>query len=160
MAVLQLINEIIDNFKNQHYLYQQMSHLSRSEMEVLKKKYGPEEADEISSILNKRGDINEKVDLLNQENKNLQIQLTSTLGINEFSLSKMKVQLDDKSYEKLENILRLISQELIIISDLDQQSQQILGQSLSRSREKKVTVDVKRVQTSYKKVMEESEKLR
>ena len=157
MAAESIIEEITDNYRQQYELYERMAGLSRKELDYLKSESWDGETEQLNPLLKERLAVIQEVEELNQVNRGKQAEAIAALGLEEFSLSHLEKCLPQEQYNKLQEIIGLISRELSEINAMDLQSHDLIKQRLE-SRKKRKAADAGYVQNVYRQAMEQGKK--
>ncbi|ABI67587.1 hypothetical protein [Syntrophomonas wolfei] len=146
----EIIREIIENFKQQKQCYSRMSDLASEQLAILEKSQGQVYASEIDGLLRQRKEILDEINENNRKNKNLQQKIVKELGIEEFVLGQLEGSLESDHYQALKEQISNLSQLLEMISEKDQQSQELMQQAIKSKRQKKPRGSSQQASQAYK----------
>ncbi|NLB88188.1 MAG: hypothetical protein GX790_03025 [Syntrophomonadaceae bacterium] len=147
-----LLSEIVDNYKEQFELYKQMLNLSVQQVKLLQDNI--EDINDLHSILTARQVLMDDIINLNKENKSLQNQLISKLGIKEFVINKLEGLVEEQILKDLEKIITDISTLLSKINENDKRNEALIKQGFKKKPDDFKTTSAAKATKAYKKAMQ------
>lgn len=147
-----LLSQIIDNYKEQLKLYNQMLDLSVEQVSLLKNNL--EDINNLHSILTARKTIMDDIINLNIENKSMQSQLISRLGIKEFVINKLEGLVGDEKVKELDQVITDISTLLNRINENDKLNEALIKQGVRKKQDTVKKASAAEATAAYKKAME------
>ncbi|MDD4802941.1 MAG: flagellar export chaperone FlgN [Syntrophomonas sp.] len=156
LSTEELYTHIIENFKAQHHLYQNMADLSQQQLDLLKQNNGV--GDDLMMLLEQRQEMVAQIDDLNGHNRQAQQQITASLGLDEFVLSGLAEKLNAHRVQALQEILQALGQLMADISELDRQSNNLIRKKISDRKNNMNRRGTQVVQQAYKEMMMQTKK--
>lgn len=150
-----LLSKIVDNYRVQFNLYNQMLDLSVKQVNLLKENL--ENIDNLHSLLSARKTLMDDIINLNRENKSLQKQLISELGINEFVINKLEGLVDQQILKELDKIITDISSVLNKINENDKLNEALIKQGFKKKPDIFRKTSPANASKAYKKAMQKEE---
>jgi len=149
-----LIDNIIHNFKEQWLLCEKMAASAQEQLEMLKQAENAGIPSQVMDIVAKRQELLEDLQVLEDANRNLQEQVVSELGIDEFTLSQLEAKLENEQFAHLKEIVNQLGTILNSISEIDDQSQALMREGLSRVNKTKARANNKQASQAYNQAKE------
>ena len=149
-----LTDSIIHNFKEQWLLCEKMAASAREQLEILKQADNAGIPSQVMDIVAKRQKLLEDLQVLEVENRSLQEQIVSELGIDEFTLSQLEVKLEDQQFAHLKEMVNQLGTILNSISEIDDQSQALMREGLSQVNKTKARANNKQASQAYNQAKE------
>lgn len=137
MSTTELLNQIINNFGLQTRLYDQMAELAQAQLEVLQASASSAASEELNLILSQRKEIIQELTPLNEENKQLQQEVSARLEIERFTIKNLESHVLGEQFERLKEVVARVEQMLTIIEQTDRESELLMRRSVpgkSRTR--------------------------
>lgn len=157
MSVQKLIDEIIENFYQQQQFYLQIADLSCKQLAFLTDEHWTEKQEELNQLLEKRRELNNQIDVLNQHNRFLQEQIMALLEIPEFVLSRLQSSLADRQYQSLHEVLAALGGLLAEINNTDEQNHRLIKMKAGSHRIKN-PANRQKAQHAYHQAIEQGKK--
>lgn len=149
-----LIDNIIHNFNKQWLLCEKMAASAQEQLEVLKQADNAGISSQVMDIVAQRQKLLEDLQVLEDENRSLQEQVVSELGINEFTLSQLEAKLDNEQFVHLKEMVNQLGTILKTISEIDDQSQALMRKGLSQVKKTKARANSKQASQAYNQAKE------
>lgn len=124
---------LINNYTLQADFYKQVILLSRKEKALLSNGNWRRDIDIIRKSLEQRNEYSKRLEKYNQQNQVLQSKIIKILSINEFKLSNLAGQININTYNLLQEKLLVISEQLNLISQIDDANQKLLTEFISQA---------------------------
>lgn len=157
MLVARLIEDIIDNYKQQQQLYERIADFSCAQLNLLSEENWLSKQDELNDLLKKRQLINEEIDILNSQNKIFQEQVIMQTGIPEFALSHLERQLEEVQYKSLSDVVTGLGDILANISKIDEQNHILIKKQAGTSQVKPQS-NRQQAQNAYQQAVQQGKK--
>ena len=109
---------------------------------------------QVMDIMTGRQKLLEDLQVLEVENRSLQEQIVSELGIDEFTLSQLEVKLEDQQFAHLKEMVNQLGTILKSISEIDDQSQALMREGLSQVNKTKARANSKEASKAYNQAKE------
>ena len=135
-------------------LCEKMAASAREQLEILKQADNAGIPSQVMDIVAKRQKLLEDLQVLEVENRSLQEQIVSELGIDEFTLSQLEVKLEDQQFAHLKEMVNQLGTILNSISEIDDQSQALMREGLSRVNKTKARANNKQASQAYNQAKE------
>ena len=135
-------------------LCEKMAASAREQLEILKQADNAGIPSQVMDIVAKRQKLLEDLQVLEVENRSLQEQIVSELGIDEFTLSQLEVKLEDQQFAHLKEMVNQLGTILKSISEIDDQSQALMRASLTRANKTKSRANNKQASQAYNQAKE------
>lgn len=151
-----LFKNIINNFRQQMGLYQEMKSLAIEQLALLGKiAAGGQETSrsDLNSILLKRQELMEQISELNRFNHKLQEKLCQQVNIEEFTLAGIKIHITDHDYREVEKVLAELGNLLADILADDQKNQVLFSQVVVPSSREASSKSLHQVSQAYREAM-------
>lgn len=145
-----LLSQIIDNYKNQINLYNQMLDLSVKQVSLLKDNL--EDTDNLHSLLTTRKAIMDDIINLNAQNKSMQKELVESLGIKEFVIKNLKGLVEEGKVKELDQVITDMSTLLNRINENDKRNEALIKQGFRKNTGKNTSPY--EASAAYKKAMQ------
>jgi len=149
-----LIDNIIHNFNKQWLLCEKMAASAQEQLEVLKQADNAGISSQVMDIVAQRQKLLEDLQVLEDENRILQEQVVSELGIDEFTLSQLEAKLENEQFAHLKEMVNQLGTILKSISEIDDQSQVLMRASLTRANKTKSRANNKQASQAYNQAKE------
>jgi len=131
-----------------------MAASAQEQLEMLKKADNTGIPSQVMDIVAKRQELLEDLQVLEDANRNLQEQVVSELGIDEFTLSQLEAKLENEQFAHLKEIVNQLGTILNSISEIDDQSQALMREGLSRVNKTKARANNKQASQAYNQAKE------
>lgn len=141
--------KIIENFRAQSVLYNQLLALSAKQMDLLNDNNN-DLADDLHKLLIDRKTLLNEINSLNSINKTIQEAFISELKIEEFSLSKLEGLVVPELHQELSEVIAAMSTLLQQINDNDKVNEALIKQN---ARHKKST-SITKASSAYQDAMQ------
>ncbi len=135
-------------------LCEKMAASAREQLEILKQADNAGIPSQVMDIVAKRQKLLEDLQVLEDENRSLQEQVVSELEINEFTLSQLKAKLENEQFAHLKEMVNQLGTILNCISEIDDQSQALMREGLSRVNKTKARANNKQASQAYNQAKE------
>ena len=149
-----LIDNIIHNFKEQWLLCEKMAASAQEQLEMLKQADNGGIPSQVMDIVAQRQKLLEDLQVLEDENRILQEQVVSELGIDEFTLSQLEAKLENEQFAHLKEMVNQLGTILKSISEIDDQSQVLMREGLSQVNKTKARANSKQARQAYNQAKE------
>ncbi len=149
-----IVDKIIENFAEQHQLYSQMCELARQQLDILEGQPAPSESERIQELLSQRQEILASIMLLNDDNKQYQVQAIEQTGIKHFVLSELKDCIEHEQFARLQSRIADLGALLESINSIDKQNQRVMETGIP-SGKKATSIQA---QKAYRSAMESNKK--
>jgi DNA repair exonuclease SbcCD ATPase subunit len=149
-----LIDNIINNFKEQWLVCEKMVASAQEQLEMLKQADNAGIPSQVMDVVAQRQKLLEDLQVLEDENRSLQEQVVSELEINEFTLSQLKAKLENEQFAHLKEMVNQLGTILKTISEIDDQSQALMRASLTRANKTKSRANNKQASQAYNQAKE------
>jgi len=149
-----LIENIIQNFEEQWQLCEKMAACAQEQLEILKQADKAGISSQVMDIVTKRQKLLDDLQVLEAENRSLQAQVISELGINEFTLSQLEAKLEDEQFANLKEMVNRLGTILKSISEIDDHSQALMGEVLAWVNKTKPRVNNEQASAAYNQAKE------
>jgi len=149
-----LIDNIINNFKEQWLVCEKMVASAQEQLEMLKQADNAGIPSQVMDVVAQRQKLLEDLQVLEDENRGLQEQVVSELEINEFTLSQLKAKLENEQFAHLKEMVNQLGTILKTISEIDDQSQALMREGLSRVNKTKARANNKQASQAYNQAKE------
>lgn len=127
-----LIDSVINNFAGQHRVCEEMAGCASEQLALLKEPQKAGASAQVMDIMAKRQRLLDDLQLLDTENRKLQEQALSELGITEFTLSQLETRLEPEQFANFKEMLDKLGTILKSISETDRQNQLLMRDGLAR----------------------------
>lgn len=144
-----LIENIIHNFEQQRLLCEKMVASAQEQLEILSQAKKVGMPSQVMDIMAERQKLLDDLQELEVENRALQQQVISELEINEFTLSKLKAKLESEQFANLKEMVNQMGNILKSISEIDDQNQLLMKESLARVNKTKTQVNNQQASKAY-----------
>ena len=144
-----LIENIIRNFEEQGQLCEKMVASAQEQLEILRQAKKAGMPSQVMDIMAERQKLLDDLQELEVENRALQQQVISELEINEFTLSKLKAKLESEQFANLKEMVNQMGNILKSISEIDDQNQLLMKESLARVNKTKTQVNNQQASKAY-----------
>lgn len=148
-----LIDNIIHNFKEQWQVCEKMAASAQEQLEILQKAETGIPS-QVMDIMAKRQTLLEDLQVLEAKSRDLQEQVVSELGINEFNLSQLKAKLEEEQFVQLKEMVNQLGTILKSISEIDDQNQILMKESLTRVNQPKPRANNQQASKAYNQAKE------
>jgi len=149
-----LIDNIIHNFNKQWLLCEKMAASAQEQLEVLKQADNAGISSQVMDIVAQRQKLLEDLQVLEDENRSLQEQVVSELGINEFTLSQLEAKLQNEQFAHLKEMVNQLGTILKTISEIDDQNQTLMRENLTRVKKPKTRANSQQASAAYNQAKE------
>lgn len=149
-----LIENIIHNFEKQWQLCNKMVASAREQLEFLQQADNAGISSQVMDVIAGRQKLLDDLQVLEAENRGLQEQVVSELGINEFTLSQLKVKLEEEQFAHLKEMVNQLGTILKSISEIDDQNQVLMKESLNRVNQAKPRANSQQASKAYNQAKE------
>lgn len=149
-----LIENIIRNFEEQWQLCEKMVASAQEQLEILKQDDNPGIPSQVMDVMAGRQKLLDDLQVLGAENRDLQEQIVNELGINEFTLSQLKTELEDEEFAHLKEMVNQLGTILKSISEIDDQNQILMRESLTRVNQTKPRANNQQARKAYNQAKE------
>lgn len=148
-----LIDNIIHNFKEQWQVCEKMAASAQEQLEILQKAETGIPS-QVMDIMAKRQTLLEDLQVLEAKNRGFQEQIVSELGINDFTLSQLEAKLENEQFAHLKEMVNQLGTMLKSISEIDDQSQVLMREGLTRVNKTKTRANNKQASNAYNQAKE------
>lgn len=121
-----ILDQIIENFEQQHQLYSGMYGLAQLQLDILQGKVPLSGSERIQELLSQRQDILVSIMLLNEDNKQYQAQAVKELGLKRFVLSELQECMVEGQFKLLQTRIANLGGLLEDINTVDKQNQRVM----------------------------------
>lgn len=149
-----LIENIIHNFVKQWQLCEKMAARAQEQLEILKQADKAGIPPQVMDIMAGRQKLLDDLQVLEAENRGLQEQVVSELGVNEFTLSQLEAKLENEQFVHLKEMVNQLGTILKSISEIDDQSQVLMREGLTRVNKTKTRANNKQASNAYNQAKE------
>ena len=148
-----LIDNIIHNFKEQWQVCEKMAASAQEQLEILQQAETGIPS-QVMDIMAKRQTLLEDLQVLEAKNRGFQEQIVSELGINDFTLSQLEAKLENEQFAHLKEMVNQLGTMLKSISEIDDQSQVLMREGLTRVNKTKTRANNKQASNAYNQAKE------
>jgi hypothetical protein len=149
-----LIENIIHNFVKQWQLCEKMAARAQEQLEILKQADKAGIPPQVMDIMAGRQKLLDDLQVLEAENRGLQEQVVSELGVNEFTLSQLEAKLENEQFVHLKEMVNQLGTILKSISEIDDLSQALMREGLSQVNKTKARANSKEASKAYNQAKE------
>lgn len=149
-----LIENIIRNFEEQWQLCNKMVASAQEQLEILKQADNGGISAQVMDVIAGRQKLLDDLQVLETESRGLQEQIVSELGINEFTLSQLKTKLQEEQFIQLKEMVNQLGTILKSISEIDDQNQILMKESLTRVNQPKPRANNEQASKAYNQAKE------
>ena len=149
-----IIENIIHNFEEQGQLCEKMAARAQEQLEILKQADKAGIPPQVMDIMAGRQKLLDDLQVLEAENRGLQEQVVSELGVNEFTLSQLEAKLENEQFVHLKEMVNQLGTILKSISEIDDQSQVLMREGLSQVNKTKARANSKQARQAYNQAKE------
>ncbi|MDD2372295.1 MAG: flagellar export chaperone FlgN [Syntrophomonadaceae bacterium] len=148
-----LIDNIIHNFEEQWQVCEKMAASAQEQLEILQQAETGIPS-QVMDIMAKRQTLLEDLQVLEAKNRGFQEQIVSELGINDFTLSQLEAKLENEQFAHLKEMVNQLGTMLKSISEIDDQSQVLMREGLTRVNKTKTRANNKQASNAYNQAKE------
>ncbi|MDD3272118.1 MAG: flagellar export chaperone FlgN [Syntrophomonadaceae bacterium] len=148
-----LIDNIIHNFEEQWRVCEKMAASAQEQLEILQQAETGIPS-QVMDIMAKRQTLLEDLQVLEAKNRGFQEQIVSELGINDFTLSQLEAKLENEQFAHLKEMVNQLGTMLKSISEIDDQSQVLMREGLTRVNKTKTRANNKQASNAYNQAKE------
>lgn len=153
------LEQIIENFDQQHELYTRMHHLAEEQLLLLQQGMQSAYSDQINQLLLRRQDLLESIVKLNRQNKLWQEQVLIELDLPRFALSELKNRISEEQFHQLQKRVSDLGQLLESINNIDKKNQRAMEMTSNALSGRPVEKNSSHhAQKAYQKTMENQNK--
>jgi len=149
-----LIENIIHNFEEQWQLYKKMAARAQEQLDILQQADKSGMPTQVMEIMAGRQKLLADLQVLEAENRGLQEQVVSELGINEFTLSQLESKIEDGQYADLKERVNQLGNTLKYISEIDDRNQILMRESLTWNNQTKPRANNQQASAAYNQAKE------
>lgn len=149
-----LIENIIHNFEEQWQLCEKMAARAQEQLDILQQADKSGMPTQVMEIMAGRQKLLADLQVLEAENRGLQEQVVSELGINEFTLSQLESKIEDGQYADLKERVNQLGNTLKYISEIDDRNQILMRESLTWNNQTKPRANNQQASAAYNQAKE------
>lgn len=149
-----LIDNIIHNFEEQWRVCEKMAASAQEQLEILKQADKAGIPPQVMDIMAGRQKLLEDLQVLEAKNRGFQEQIVRELGINDFTLSQLEAKLENEQFAHLKEMVNQLGTMLKSISEIDDQSQVLMREGLTRVNKTKTRANNKQASNAYNQAKE------
>lgn len=123
------MEQIIDNFDQQHDLYNKMHELAEEQWLLLQQGVQPTVNEKFHELLDHRQELLAVILDLNQKNRQFQEQVIKELDLQRFVLSDLKEHIEPEQFLRLQERISNLGRLLASINDIDTGNQQAMEEA-------------------------------
>jgi len=149
-----IIENIIHNLEEQGQLCEKMAARAQEQLDILQQADKSGMPTQVMEIMAGRQKLLADLQVLEAENRGLQEQVVSELGINEFTLSQLESKIEDGQYADLKERVNQLGNTLKYISEIDDRNQILMRESLTWNNQTKPRANNQQASAAYNQAKE------
>jgi hypothetical protein len=122
------LQDIIDNFEQQHKLYGDMAELSATQLQILQDWNGNDSLQQaLANVMTRRQKLMQEIIAVNSENQRWQQEVCGQWEIGAFTISQLRGKAEQEQLQRLEQVVQHLGTILEQINGSDRQNQSLMS---------------------------------